>query len=438
MFGSGKDRGGQPDGERRAALGRVAGGDLPAEPADQTGGQRQPQPAADLADPPVALVQRAPFEGHRQVVVGEAGSAVADLDHAAPAAGPRRPAGPRAPPAPPAVRPAARSPAARPPPAGSAPDRCATGTGVSGISARNGTPTAAHRPAQVDRRRRPAGRGPPAPVPAGSRRPPAGPAPAGRRPAGPGAAPRRASSDRRRPASSGADHPVGERLGVPPDRGQRGAQLVRDGEQELPLPALAGGQRGGQLVQRVRQVGDLVGRLDRHPDRPVAGAQPGGGGRRRAGSAGPADGRAAARPAAPAASPASSGSQRLGSTCRHGPCGRGPGQHHTRRRRAAARPSTRVRSPLTNAAGRHVAPGGDPRSPPAAAGRGGRPARPGSGTRRRPGPAVAGRAGPLVRAALAGRVRPAARRPRAGPGRPAPPGRAVPRRVPPGAPRRSR
>ncbi|GFJ90719.1 hypothetical protein Prum_043610 [Phytohabitans rumicis] len=56
----------------------------------------------------------------------------------------------------------------------------------------------------------------------------------------------------------GGHHPVGERFGVPADGRQRGAQLVRDGQQELPLPALAGGQGGGQVVQRVREVGGLL------------------------------------------------------------------------------------------------------------------------------------------------------------------------------------
>ena len=98
----------------------------------------------------------------------------------------------------------------------------------------------------------------------------------------------------------GADHAVGQRLGVPPDGGQRGAQLVRDRQQELALPALAGGQGRGEPVQGVRQVGRLLGRLDRHPHLRSPADSRRRRGRRRCGSAGPAGGRAARPRAAPA------------------------------------------------------------------------------------------------------------------------------------------
>ena len=67
-------------------------------------------------------------------------------------------------------------------------------------------------------------------------------------------------------SGAGGD-PVGQRLGEPGDRGQRGAQLVADRQQELPLPALAGRQRRGQRVERVGDLGDLGRSLRRRPGR---------------------------------------------------------------------------------------------------------------------------------------------------------------------------
>ena len=216
-----------------------------------------------------------------------------------------------------------------------------------------------------------------------------------------------------------ADHPVGERLGVPADRGQRGAQLVRDRQQELALPALAGGQRGGQPVQRVRQVGDLVRRLGRHPYRPVAGAQPGRGGGGGAGSAGPAGGPAAARRATPAAQP---GQQRQPEAAQHlprRPVAARPGSAPRRRRRAAAAPRPGSAGRRRDRAGRPSA-GGDPAAPPGR-GRPGRSAwpprievQPRSSCWR----AAGGPAGPRRVGRAAGGRRPAARRRRAGPARP--------------------
>ena len=49
----------------------------------------------------------------------------------------------------------------------------------------------------------------------------------------------------------GGDDAVGERLGVPGDRGQRRAQVVRHRQQELALPRLGVRERAGQGVDRV-------------------------------------------------------------------------------------------------------------------------------------------------------------------------------------------
>ena len=69
------------------------------------------------------------------------------------------------------------------------------------------------------------------------------------------------------------DHPVGDRLGRAAHSGQRGAQLVGDGEQELPLPLLAVGQRLGETGQRIADRGDLRGTLGPEADVPVTGGQ---------------------------------------------------------------------------------------------------------------------------------------------------------------------
>jgi|GEM_PF-7062432 len=74
----------------------------------------------------------------------------------------------------------------------------------------------------------------------------------------------------------GADDSVGKCLGVSLERGQRRTQLMRDGQQEVALPSLARRQRGGETVDRVREILGLGRRFRTQPYRPVAGRQPSG------------------------------------------------------------------------------------------------------------------------------------------------------------------
>ena len=82
----------QPHGEPGASLRRMAGLDRPADALDQAVHDRQPQPGSDAANPAVPLVQRRSVERDRQIVVGQARAAVADLHHDV---GRRRPVVPR-------------------------------------------------------------------------------------------------------------------------------------------------------------------------------------------------------------------------------------------------------------------------------------------------------------------------------------------------------
>ena len=161
-------------------------------------------------------------------------------------------------------------------------------------------------------------------------------------------APRPASTAPVRATSSRRDDPVGERLGVAAHGGQRGAQLVRHRQQELPLAPLAGGQGGVQAVEGVGQLGHLVRALRLQPDvarpagqpvrrrrrvldrpRQPAGQQEARPGRRRPGRA------AAGRPAGGAST----------STRPRRPTSAGPGRRRDRRRPAGPRPAPRCRSP---------------------------------------------------------------------------------------------
>ena len=64
------------------------------------------------------------------------------------------------------------------------------------------------------------------------------------------------------------------------DGGERGAQLMGDGEQEFPLTPLTTGQRCGQGIERVGDLRDLGRTLGLHGDVPAAtGQRPGCGGR---------------------------------------------------------------------------------------------------------------------------------------------------------------
>jgi len=58
---------------------------------------------------------------------------------------------------------------------------------------------------------------------------------------------------------------------MPLDRGERRAELVRDGHQELSLALLGRGQSRRHLVEALREMRDLVAtRTDRHVHRIVA------------------------------------------------------------------------------------------------------------------------------------------------------------------------
>ena len=67
---------------------------------------------------------------------------------------------------------------------------------------------------------------------------------------------------------------VTESLGVATDRGEGGAELVADGQQELALPAFTGGERLGQAVQRAGELRHLGRPVLRQSHVPVAGCEP--------------------------------------------------------------------------------------------------------------------------------------------------------------------
>src|SRR5215468_8132015 len=71
---------GQPYRESGAAFCRMAGLDRPANALNQPVDDRQPQPGSNAANAAVTLVQRRSVEGDSQVVIGQAGAAVPDLD----------------------------------------------------------------------------------------------------------------------------------------------------------------------------------------------------------------------------------------------------------------------------------------------------------------------------------------------------------------------
>ena len=73
---------------------------------------------------------------------------------------------------------------------------------------------------------------------------------------------------------------VGQRLGVAGDRGERGAQVVRDRQQELALPSLGVAQRAGERVDRIADLDDLGRALRGQGDVAVAGGERVRGGRR--------------------------------------------------------------------------------------------------------------------------------------------------------------
>src|SRR5690606_1458868 len=72
--------GGQGDGEPGPALRGVAGVDGAAQPPDQPRRERQPQPAAHLADAAVTAGQHPTLEDDLKIRLGEPGSAVAHLE----------------------------------------------------------------------------------------------------------------------------------------------------------------------------------------------------------------------------------------------------------------------------------------------------------------------------------------------------------------------
>ncbi len=72
----------------------------------------------------------------------------------------------------------------------------------------------------------------------------------------------------------GRADPVGEVLEGGGERGERGAQLVGDGGDEVALLAVDGGQLGRHLVERAGQLADLVGPLGADPAAVVAARHP--------------------------------------------------------------------------------------------------------------------------------------------------------------------
>jgi hypothetical protein len=70
------------------------------------------------------------------------------------------------------------------------------------------------------------------------------------------------------------DDAVGESFRVPAQSGERGAQVVRDGEQELPLPRLAHAQRLVELVESADDIGHLGSSRPRQFHVAVAPGQP--------------------------------------------------------------------------------------------------------------------------------------------------------------------
>lgn len=55
------------------------------------------------------------------------------------------------------------------------------------------------------------------------------------------------------------DHPVGQGLGKPPNRGERRTQLVRHGKKELPLPRLTTSKGISKRVQRLANLDNFLG-----------------------------------------------------------------------------------------------------------------------------------------------------------------------------------
>ena len=228
---------GQRDAEPRAALRRVPGRRAAAEPGREPADQREAEAGPHLAHPAVALVQRGrgrtPRAGRR------------------PGSAPARRRAPR----PPRHRDRGRGREHERRPAGvtrsafsaSLSRICRTRTGsvrtssgAGGTRTCSGTPARSHRCrpdlARLRDQRRQVDVADVDPEVLGTA---AGRGRAGRRRAGRAAGPRPAWSRRSRDVRRRHD-PVGQRLGVALDRRQRGPQLVRDREQELALPALAG------------------------------------------------------------------------------------------------------------------------------------------------------------------------------------------------------